>query len=144
VPAPSFGAHRIFYFFQVAVGGRWWERIRGVILVRRRRGWGVDFVFEEFLRASSRMRELMEDADNSMVAFKASEYLLRVGTGIAPPVRTSTAVNIAIGGDVRAGFVIDLSEPAAAGDRREVVVEPGSPAPALGPVIDVTPQRVDE
>jgi hypothetical protein len=90
------------------------------------------------LRASSRMRELMEDADNSMVAFKASEYLLGTGAGIAPPVRTSTAVAINIAGDVRAGFVIDLSE----GDRPRAVV--GGGGSAGGPVIEGEAVEVDE
>jgi hypothetical protein len=78
------------------------------------------------LRASSRLREIMEQSSNPVAALNASRYLLATGSGIVPPSPPSTSVNIAIGSDVRAGFVIDLTEP------------PSEPAPA--PVtIDVTP-----
>jgi hypothetical protein len=83
------------------------------------------------LRASSRMREIMEDSENSMAAYRASAYLLGTGAGVTMPSPPSNTVNIAIGGPAP-GYVIDLAEPGASGER--VVVRPSGPS--SGPLIE--------
>ena len=60
------------------------------------------------MRASRRMDELLR-SPNEMVSFRSAAYSLAVGANIAPPERSNVAVNVAL--DVRAGFVIDISEP---------------------------------
>jgi hypothetical protein len=75
------------------------------------------------LRATLRMRELMEDSQNSMTAYQASKFLLGVGAGVVAPSPPAVAVNIHSNAPV--GYVIDLG----GGDRRV-------PEPAPGPVIE--------
>jgi hypothetical protein len=61
------------------------------------------------LRASSRMRELMENEANPMAAFRASQYLLATGAGIVQPSPPTAQINVIGAGPV--GYVIDLSGP---------------------------------
>jgi hypothetical protein len=57
------------------------------------------------LRASARLLELI-DADSEHVAFDASKHVLGIA-GIKPADHAQVSVNV----DVKAGFIIDLSEP---------------------------------
>ena len=77
------------------------------------------------MRAAKRIDDLLY-SNNEMVSFQASRYALATGANIQPPSAPSTHVNIGIGGDLKAGYIIDLSVPEA------------SPS-ALGPVIEHEP-----
>jgi hypothetical protein len=70
-------------------------------------------------RASRRMVELLE-ADNSLVQFNASRFLLGTGARVTMPSPPSTTVNVGIMTE-KAGFVIDLSE---RNEERRFVVSP--------------------
>jgi hypothetical protein len=62
------------------------------------------------MRAAKRIDDLLY-SDNEMVSFQASRYALATGANIQPSSAPSTQVNIGIGGDLRAGYIIDLSGP---------------------------------
>jgi hypothetical protein len=81
------------------------------------------------MRASARLIELL-DAGSEHVSLDASIHTLAIA-GIKPPANPQVAVNI----DVRAGYIIDLSEPG--GPAQHIVVGGDQPAPAPGgPVIE--------
>lgn len=70
------------------------------------------------MRASNRLVELI-DAQSEHVAAKVSERIL-TSEGILKSDQASIAVNV----DVRAGFVIDLSDPAAHGSYARDIAKP--------------------
>ena len=81
------------------------------------------------MRASARLNELV-DAGSEHVSLDATKHLLGIA-GIKPAADPQLAVNI----DIRAGYVIDLSEPG--GPAQHIVVGGDRPVPAPGgPVIE--------
>jgi hypothetical protein len=62
------------------------------------------------LRASTRVREIMEQESNPIAALNASRYLLATGHGIVPPSPPSTAVSINVSQQT-IGYVIRLKTP---------------------------------
>ena len=74
------------------------------------------------MRAAKRMDELLHSG-NEMVSFQASRYALATGANIQPPSAPSTQVNIGIEGDLKAGYVIDLSGPDASSSTLGPVIE---------------------
>ena len=74
------------------------------------------------MRAAKRMDELLHSS-NEMVSFQASRYALATGANIQPPSAPSTQVNIGIEGDLKAGYVIDLSGPDASSSTLGPVIE---------------------
>jgi hypothetical protein len=75
--------------------------------------------------AAARMALLIH-AESEHVSFRAAEHVLGVN-GIAPAAQPQVSVNV----ELRAGYVIDLSEP-------------GQPARIVGGVVNTAPKVIDE
>jgi len=75
-------------------------------------------------RASRKVLELMENAQNSMVQLGAAKFLLATGAGIVPPSPPGTTVNIGIATQP-VGYCIDLQEADDVDDSRVIRAAPG-------------------